>query len=47
MKETYAITDLYMYFYTYALNCASENQPTLFHSRIDGAVLPAAETYEE
>lgn len=44
------MTNLYsiwVHLYTYAIKCAGENQPTLFHSRIDGAVLPAAETYEE
>ena len=33
--------------YLYTLQCADENQPTFFSSRIDGAVIAAIETYEE
>lgn len=41
------VYSFWVHLYTYALKCADENQPTLFSSRIDGAVLPAMETYEE
>lgn len=44
MKNIYSI---WLRFYLYALKCADENQPTFFSSRIDGALLPAMESYEK
>ncbi len=37
----------WLHIYMYALECADNNQPTLFSSRIDGALMAATETYEE
>ncbi len=41
------VYSLWLHFYMYALNSATANQPTMYYSRIDGALLLAIETYEE
>lgn len=40
LLDTYANADFWMFLYAYALDNAAEDAPTLFSSRIDGALLP-------
>ncbi len=40
LLDHYLNADFLMFLYAYALDNATENAPTLFYSRIDGALLP-------
>lgn len=40
LLDHYLNADFWLFLYAYALDNASDNAPTLFSSRIDGALLP-------
>ena len=40
LLDQYLHADFWLFLYAYALDNAADNAPTLFSSRIDGALLP-------